>query len=514
MSIKSWMSKNIAACRHSLLDKKYWWLGILALTILGSILRIANIGYSFNGDDFIIVNSLQGNLSSAVGEIVTGSPYSPLYYVILKIWLSMINSTSEIAVRTLSVAFGTVSIPMLYFVGRLLFDHRISLLAALLLALSPFHIEQASQPKPNTLLVLLVLCALYSFLCWSRDRRKRDLIGFVFFSILGLYTHNHFYFALFAVDAFWLVAWLRTPDRKDWKSWLVANMVWVFSLIPWMPILFGQAERIVATTPGVSLIWGPLELAATFSLGYSGWTMSGMSVDKTFQLSDIPANAPVIIGAIIGFGALLVAGLCHARRNLNTALAVVLLIVPVVVTYILAIVSPVFSAWTAKSLIASSVGYYFLLAVGMVKFPSRRLGTLLGVLVFLLISYSLFNYFFREDEFGRKSNWRNLAGYIMENSRPGDMIGSGDITGLEWYYRGDLNILYFSTVDSPSELTEEIEDADLALGTHPRVWFAEVTRANPDSAQSEALRWLKANCIESDTQRFNPLLVLHLFHCQ
>ncbi len=493
--------------------KQYWLLGILALTILGSVLRVANMGYSFNGDDFIIVQNMRESLSS-VFSLVVGSPYNPLYYILLHLWLSLVNSTGEIAVRTLSMVFGILSIPMMYLVGRRLFEFKISFLAALLLALSPFHIEQASQPKPNTLFVLLVLGALYFFLRWRENGKRLALIGFILVSILGLYTHYHFFFILFVIDAFWLVTWLRSPDRRDLKSWLIANVIWAIALIPWLPIILGQAGRIVSTTPGVSLLWGPLEVAATFSLGYSAWIMSGMSVDKVFLLSDIPANAPVIIGSIIGFGSLLVIGLNHARRNFNSALMAALLIVPVVVTYILAVVSPVFSAWTAKSLIGSSIGYYFLLAVAVVKFPSRRLGITLGVLVFLLISYSLCNYYFREDEYGRKSNWRGLAEYIMENTRPGDVIGTGDSLGLEWYYRGDLKLYYYSSSDNPSAGAVELDSVPRTLGTHPRVWFVDVTRTNPASSQGLALTWLRANCVELEPKRFNPLLVLDLFHCQ
>jgi hypothetical protein len=59
----------------------------------------------------------------------------------------MLFGTSEVAVRLLSALFGVLAIPMIYLVGRELFNEEAGLVGALILALSSFNIYSTSTTR-------------------------------------------------------------------------------------------------------------------------------------------------------------------------------------------------------------------------------------------------------------------------------------------------------------------------------------------------------------------------------
>jgi hypothetical protein len=85
-----------------------------------------------------------------------------LYYFLLKIW--RIFGESEFALRSLSVVGALLTIPFIYYLGRIVSDPASRLpaaFAATLFALSPFHLDYALQARPYTWLTLSVAVGLF-----------------------------------------------------------------------------------------------------------------------------------------------------------------------------------------------------------------------------------------------------------------------------------------------------------------------------------------------------------------
>jgi uncharacterized membrane protein len=68
------------------------------------------------------------NLSQIVQAVAVGDFHPPLYYCILHYWVALFGA-SEVAVRSLSVLFGVLVIPLIYVLGRRLFNEEAGLLA-------------------------------------------------------------------------------------------------------------------------------------------------------------------------------------------------------------------------------------------------------------------------------------------------------------------------------------------------------------------------------------------------
>src|SRR5579859_4149721 len=94
-----------------------------------------------------------------------------LYYLILRPWLHLGNS--EVVVRGLSALFGIATIPVLYFLGSRLFNQRVGLLAAALLAVHAFHIRWSQEARSYALLVLLLTWSTLLLVSAFQAKRAR-----------------------------------------------------------------------------------------------------------------------------------------------------------------------------------------------------------------------------------------------------------------------------------------------------------------------------------------------------
>ena len=115
-------------------------MGVLALAAL---LRFVDLGKdSLWYDEVLSVNISRGGLTdlfraSSLRDAM--NLYPPLYHLILHFW-TLVFGHSDLALRSLSAFFGTISVLAVYKVGTELFNRNTGLVAGLLLAISPFAI--------------------------------------------------------------------------------------------------------------------------------------------------------------------------------------------------------------------------------------------------------------------------------------------------------------------------------------------------------------------------------------
>jgi mannosyltransferase len=188
-----------------------------------------------------------------------------LYYLLLHFWLQL--GSSEFFIRTLSVVFALATIPALYLLGRRLFDSRVGLIAAALLAVNAYFVRYSQEARSYTLMLFLcVLSSLY-FLKHLANSSRRNRLAYVLISALAVYAH---FFAGLLVLAQWLS--LRFLDRQRIPQ--ATRKVW-----RWMALSVSPAAVFVATTGAGPLRWvkrpGPKELEdlALRLTGNGGWLL-------------------------------------------------------------------------------------------------------------------------------------------------------------------------------------------------------------------------------------------------
>src|SRR5215472_4606025 len=94
-----------------------------------------------------------------------------LYYALLRIWLHF--GSTEFFIRSLSVLFAALSIPVIYWLARLLFDRKVAIIATALLALNDFHIRYSQEARSYALFFLLAALSSGFLILFLRQPARR-----------------------------------------------------------------------------------------------------------------------------------------------------------------------------------------------------------------------------------------------------------------------------------------------------------------------------------------------------
>ncbi len=133
---------------------------VLGLIVLGAALRM--LALDSKGlwlDEAFSVWLGNQSLGELFGWLVRVDQHPPLYYTLLHFWIGLFGD-SAFAVRMLSALFGTLTIPVIYLLGKRLLGVSGGLLAAAVLTVSPFHVRFAQETRMYTLLTLNAALAL------------------------------------------------------------------------------------------------------------------------------------------------------------------------------------------------------------------------------------------------------------------------------------------------------------------------------------------------------------------
>jgi len=343
-------------------------------------------------------------------ESEPGSP--PFYYLLLRLW--MVIGQDEFSIRLISALTGVLSVVVLYQLVKTTFNKRTALLSALLLAISPFHIDYSQNARMYPLITLLTLLAIYSTVNFLRSGRWIWRIGYVVCMVLSLYTHYISFFALGALNVIVIFIVGQKKDKKRLLDWLVMQCFVILLFTPWLPFLLHQA-RSNGNRPNAFVLpyKAPLQLFRDFSLGNYNWELpvwmivAGLSGFLIFAIYGLLAAPPVRSSNIRLWGRPIGEGVFIALIYLGFAGLAALLL---------------YSVRPYPTRVASFglPAYYMLVAWGIdrARVRQRVKLVLLSTLTALLLFAAITNIYQRES----LEDWRGAADYILRESGPKDVV--------------------------------------------------------------------------------------------
>ncbi len=146
------------------MNKYRFWLLLFILIALA--LRLYNLTYhSFWFDEAISVHWARQTVPRIleVGFTLVEDRLPPLYYLMLKGWAALFGF-SEVSVRGLSVVFGVLLVPVVANIAATLFNRRVALSTALLVAFNPFLVWYAQEARMYAPAVFFSTLAVWAFL--------------------------------------------------------------------------------------------------------------------------------------------------------------------------------------------------------------------------------------------------------------------------------------------------------------------------------------------------------------
>jgi hypothetical protein len=230
------------------------WLGLwllVAVLLLAFGLRAHRLGAGSLWYDETVSVHLAGKSLPALVAHTAGDIHPPGYYILLHLWTRLAGS-SDLAVAFPSLFFGLLLVALAYRVGAQVFGRRAGILAAFLVAISPYNIWYSQEVRMYTLGAALgmgVLCALIPLLAAPAAPRSltiKRLALYALFGALGLWMLYYFSFLLVAmnllVGLWWLIARRRRGVDRGWLGrWALAQAAVLLLYAPWLPMAWRQA---------------------------------------------------------------------------------------------------------------------------------------------------------------------------------------------------------------------------------------------------------------------------------
>ncbi len=379
---------------------------MLGLCAVAFGLRVAGLDYqSLWRDEVDALRFASRPLSDLLHSFVTPGENGPLYFLLLRPWLGFAGQ-SEFALRFFSVVFGVLAVPLVYRLGRRLFPPRTrsapfaALVAALLMATSPYLVWYGQEGKMYTLGLFLVLLSMDRFLAALEGGGWQRWLSYVVATSAAMYVHL-IAVLIVPVQVVTFLLLDRETRSARWRPWLMslaALTVPYLPLLAWQfPLLLEPADTGFRFVPLHQML---LSLLASYSLGVA------------------QGSNPWILGLFVG--ALLGASLFRVGQGPRLAsLGIVLcwLLLPVVGLFLITLVRPLY---TARYLVFVLPAYYLLLAVGLVTI-GRRAPALAGLLLGALLAVNGWGVWLQART-PIKADFRGATEYVREQLTPGDLV--------------------------------------------------------------------------------------------
>jgi len=300
------------------------------LVVLAAALRVYRLTYwSFDGDE---MNTLRDSL--APPDILNPKPLLFLlnHYLIAP-WLPL----DELGLRAIPVLFGIAAVPAVFLMYRLVVDERAALFAAVLLALSPWHIYWSQFARYYAL--VFFFSALFPFMLYKGvlDRRSGLIMAGLALAMCAILAHPTSGLVLLAFGL-----WLLLRRRHNLRA----------------------VKRAIAARPALSIV----ALLVMMGIGYR---LSDLFVDwYTLRQDRWGYQGPILLLSYLGwlvpviavFG---VAGISWLWRDGDRSLAKLLtamLLAPILLLAALTYVVPISTAYLYATTPAIFLGAGYFLA--------------------------------------------------------------------------------------------------------------------------------------------------------
>lgn len=426
--------------------KRYQLLLLLAIIALSTILRLYKIGeWSFWGDEWITVRRAS-DLSIDLIDFPSLSLLATR--LILDAW-----GISEASARLSAAIIGVVTIPVLYFVARRMFDPLVALLASLLLSVSQWHLYWSQNARFYTALLLFFTIALFLFFYGLEKDRPLYLVLSLFFLGLAIKERDVAAFLgpiTFAYVILLVVLRFPKPAGFRWRNLL---------------IFFG---------PGiVAALW----------LSYQNFIVRAGAWDQAFGFVN---NNPLWILAGVVFyvglpltcfgiaGAALVLGK-KDRAGLLLTLAASL---PLLATMALALVQYTANRYVFISLTSVAILGGVAAKELLQQIRKPYVVVALSTLAILVLGPMSDNLLYYRYQHGNRDNWKAAFAFIRERAQEDDRIVTAKQELADHYMQTSTSSMSWGGVDD-------------MLGDEDRVWF--VIDLTAPAKEPRKHRWIVNN---------------------
>ncbi len=262
---------------------RWAWLGLIAILVLASGLRLYGLGETPNGlfvdeastgyDAYSLLETGRDQFGKKLPLFAQSlGDYNEALYRYLAIPSVYLFGLSEFSVRLPAALAGILTVLSLFVLVRQLFGTKVALWAALFLALSPWHIHFSRIAFRGVLLPLFVTSGLAALSIGFGRGGARPRTGYVYLAAL-LFAGSLFTYSSARVFVPLLLAGLACVSHKDVRAmgkhgWIAAG-VFSLGILILLPFWLSPEGMARAEAVNLNLSWGAAgNYASYFSWGF------------------------------------------------------------------------------------------------------------------------------------------------------------------------------------------------------------------------------------------------------
>lgn len=443
---------------------------IWLILLLGFVLRVINLNQSLWLDEATQVILSSKSLYSIVFERNVDF-HPPLSYIFYHFW--MFFGHFEVWLRLLPVLFGIATIFVVYKLIGKIFDSKVALLSAFLLAIAPYHIYYSQEVRMYSMVTFFAAMSMY-FFNFLKDGWKFRL-GYVLSSSALIYTHYGGLFLLVAQLLF-----ILCYKRKVLGNFLQLILFLIISYIPWLPFFWEQLKNgvnIDQYLPG----WRDVLGVATYK--------AIPLVFIKFSIGRISFENHLVYGLVFCL-VVVIFGLAFLRvlqkiKESNIKLIFFWLLIPVALAIIISIKIPLDQPFRLLYVLPA---FYILIAIGILNSARFKRFLLAGVILISVFSLSIYygnQRFWRED-------WKGAVRFVNNNhcSQCLSLFGwSEPFAPVQWY---KIKMKGYGILDKFPAEEDSLKKKNLLLANIDKVFFFEYLQGLSDPKHLSE-KWLQLN---------------------
>jgi mannosyltransferase len=446
-------------------------LALGSLILIGLLLRLYQLNSGLWLDEILTYTNYA---KLPYLQIVTtfDSENQHFLYSILAHTSFLIFGESAWALRLPAVLFGVASLAAVYLFGLEIANPREAFFSVALLTFSYYHIWFSQDARGYTGLLFWTLISSWLFLRGLADNRPRTWVLYSASAALGIYTQLTMVFVV--ISHFILLALNLNSLREKWKTihlrqgtWLLIGTVLIglfilafsFLIIPRFSSVFLSTGQLVSQAWDIPL-WVINEIIKALGIGLIGICLLGIALFISIIGSfNYWRSKPILLGLIV-------------LPLVTSTMGSILLshfIWPRFYFYLLGF--GVFILLRGLDEISGWLGKLLRISVR----NSSRIGTYLFAGLVLLSAMSV------PLAYGPKQDYASALHFIQANQSPEDGVVAIGFTAIPFH-----DYLY---QDWPMVTT--IDELNMSLDQHPRVWVVYTLESVLDSKYPELMNFIR-----------------------
>ena len=406
---------------------------LAGIVLIGFSLRYYKLAGNLYSDELWINVTAASPFPAFYQEFMQDWVHPPLIHFLARAWV-YIFGLSDLSGRLVSLIFGVLSIPLIYWLGKMVSGSKAGLIAASLLALSPVHIYHSQYGRHYSLFVFFVLLSMLAFLkVYYRPNDRNYCIFYCLCTILLVYTHYFGWLIVFCQSLFFI--FLRYTFLK---RWILLQAFILLSYIPWIILVLKFTMEPASNqllVPGANQVLVP----------HIGW-FKKIYVSELFNaIALFNGNLPLFhqrnLGLFLlgGISILSMKNIFSKDKHYRDSILFIFscVVIPFILVYVVSrTIQPI---WIFRGMLLSVPAYYLLISSGSQQFTSKKISIALMIIPILWMSLASWHYTLNE----HRMPFEQISKYLERESESGDPIlveNSWLSNPIFHYYKGKGNL--------------------------------------------------------------------------